>query len=276
MSTYERYVEELLKLQKCYRIQNIIQSDIISKIDLIARPRVALVFAIALWSIDKMRQGSLSYSDVVYIQRRLAQFLLNKENNDVAIVKKLFELIPMRYGMNVSAAARRCGVSEELLTNILRALNMLRDVVDMVSIGLGINEPLKHSPTTCLNDVDMLPPTASNPREYLKLILYSLRNNLDRINDPFHRQVVQLMNEEIKSAENLTPNDIVAIVLIIKLLAENMKFGVICVEPCINVIALSQKLLNDLAILGIVPYDSPFYKLYQEISMRSLVQGTHR
>lgn len=276
MSTYEVYVEELLKLQKCYRVINILLNDVVSKIDLIARPRVALTFALALWSVARIKQGSLSYSDVVYLQRRLAQFLSNKENNNVLVLKKLFDLIPMRYGMNISAAARRCGVSEEILTNIVKALNMLRDVIDMVSIGVEINEPLKHSSTTCLNDVDMLPPITSNPKEYLMFIINSLKNNINRIQNPVLRQVAQLINEEVISAENLKPNDIAAIVLIVKLLAENLKLNVICVEPSINMVTLSQKFLNDLAILGVDPYDSPFYKLYQEIFVRSVVQGTQK
>lgn len=274
MNNYERYVEEILKLQKCYRVQNILHGDVVSKLDLISRPRVSLTLAIALWSVTKIKQSSLSYSDVVYLQKRLAYFLSGKDVTDLNIVKRLFELIPMRYGMNVSLAARRCSASEEILSNIMRALNMLRDVVDMVSFGLSIDEPLRHSHTTCLNDADLLPPTAPNPREYLAIMIKSLKENIDRIHDPLLRQVAQLICEEVKENKDLKPSDIVAIALIIKLLAENLKSHILCVEPSINIATLSQKLLNDLVPLGVTPYDSPFYKLYQEISARSIVTGT--
>lgn len=274
MNSYERYVEEILKLQKCYRVQNILHDDAVSKIDLIGRPRVSLTLAIALWSVTKIKQSSLSYSDVVYLQRRLAYFLSGKDADDLNVIKRLFELIPMRYGMNVALAARRCSASEEILTNLMRALNMLRDVVDMVSFGLSVDEPLKHSLTTCLNDTDLLPPTAPNPKEYLLIMVKSLKENLDRIQDPLLRQVAQLICEEVEEHKDLKPNDIVAIALIIKLLVENLKSHVLCVEPSINIATLSQKMLNDLIPLGADPYDSPFYKLYQEISARSIVTGS--
>ncbi|MEM1526825.1 MAG: hypothetical protein QW775_06450 [Ignisphaera sp.] len=274
MNSYERYVEEILKLQKCYRVQNILHDDAVSKIDLIGRPRVSLTLAIALWSVTKIKQSSLSYSDVVYLQRRLAYFLSGKDVADLNVIKRLFELIPMRYGMNVALAARRCSASEEILTNLMRALNMLRDVVDMVSFGLSVDEPLKHSLTTCLNDTDLLPPTAPNPKEYLIIMVKSLKENLDRIQDPLLRQVAQLICEETEEHRDFKPSDIVAIALIIKLLVENLKSHVLCVEPSINIATLSQKILNDLIPLGAVPYDSTFYKLYQEISARSIVTGS--
>jgi hypothetical protein len=276
MSSYERYVDELLKLQKCYRVQNILTGDVISKIDLTTRPRVALTLALALWSVTKIKQGTFSYSDVVYLQKRLAYFLSRGDNNDIMVIKKLFNLIPMRYGMNISAASRRCSVSEEVLSSIMKALNILRDVIDMASLGIGINEPLKHSHITCLNDIDILPPTASNPREYLILIISSLKSSIERIQDPLFRQIAMVINEEINSLDNLKPNDIAAIALIIKLLADNLKSIVLCVEPSINIVALSQKLLNDLALLGVDLSNSPFYKLYQEISERSIVHSIEK
>ncbi|MEM3980963.1 MAG: hypothetical protein QXF79_06915, partial [Ignisphaera sp.] len=196
MNIYEKYVEEILKLQKCYRVQNILRDDVVSKSDLIGKPKVSLTLAIALWGVTKIKQSSLSYSDVIYLQKRLAYFLSGKDTADLNIVKRLFELIPMRYGMNVSLAARRCSVSEEILTNLMRAFNMLRDVVDMVSFGLNVNEPLKHSQTTCLNDTDLLPPTVPNPKEYLTIMIKSLKENLNRIHDPLLRQVAQLIGEE--------------------------------------------------------------------------------
>lgn len=275
MSSYETYVEEVLKLQRCYRVQNILSNDIISKIDLVAKPKIALTLSIALWCISKVKQSSLSYSDVVYLQRRLAQFLLDEDKNNIAIIKRLFDLIPMRYGMNVSLAARRCGVSEEHLVDIVRALNIIRDVIDMTSIAIEINEPIKHSYTTCLNDVDLLPPTASNPKEYLRIIIKALKENINRVSDPLIRQIIELLYEEVNNA-NLGLNDVAAIALIIRLVADNMKSNIICIDPSVNMATLSQKLLNDLAILGVVPYDSKFYKLYQEMSMKSVVHGSHK
>ncbi|MCC6016255.1 MAG: hypothetical protein LM582_04325 [Desulfurococcaceae archaeon] len=276
MSTYEKYVEELLKLQRCYRVQNILQKDVISKIDLIAKPSIALTLALTLWSVAKIRQGVLSYSDVVYLQKRLANFLIGRGKNDVEVLKKLFDLIPMRYGMSIPLAARRCNVSEEILSNTMKALNMLREVVDMVSIGVQLNEPLKHNPSTCLNDVDMLPPTASNSREYLMLMITSLKANIEKIPDPLLRQIATLIYEEINSVDNLRPDDVAAIALIIKILTENLRSSTLCAEPSINIAALSQKLLNDLASLGVDPSNSPFYRLYQEISTRGLMHNVEK
>lgn len=275
MSSYETYIEEMLKLQRCYRIQNILSSDIISKIDLVSKPKIALTLSIALWCVAKIKQSSLSYSDVVYLQRRLAQFLLDGSKRDIGIIKRLFDLIPMRYGMNVSLAARRCGLSEQHLVDIVRALNIIRDVIDMTSIATEINEPIKHSYTTCLNDVDLLPPTASNPKEYLWIIIKALKENTNRVLDPLIQQVIELLYRETKGID-LELNDIAAIALITKLIAENVKSHIICVDPSVNMATLSQKLLNDLAMLGVVPYDSDFYKLYQDMSMKSVVYGSHK
>uniref|UniRef100_A0A7C2V8T7 Uncharacterized protein n=1 Tax=Ignisphaera aggregans TaxID=334771 RepID=A0A7C2V8T7_9CREN len=276
MSSYEKYVEELLKLQRCYRVQNILATDIASKIDMLSRPRVALTLSIALWCVRKLKQSILSYSDVVYLQRRTARFLAKGEKKDVEIIKKLFELIPMRYGMNVTLAARRCNVSETHLVEVVRALNLIRDIIDMVTIGPDIKEPIRHSYTLCLNDVDLLPPTASNPEEYLRIIIDSLSENLDRIADPILQQVARDICEEARKQDNIKENDIAAIALITKLISDAIKPNVICAEPSINIEALSQRLLNDLALVGVAPYDSPFYNIYQEVSMRRVVHGTQK
>lgn len=273
MNSYERYVDELLKLQRCYRLQNILTNDIVSKIDLISRPRVALTFAVALWVVSRIKQGSFSYSDIVYIQRRLAQFLMSGDRNDINIVKRLFDLIPMRYGMNISLAARRCGISEALLSDMVKAFNIVRDVIDIISSSSSINEPLRHTTSICLNDADILPPTTANPKEYLDLTIKSLKENLEAISDPLYRQVAEIICEET-AIITLNPSDQAAIALIIKLIAETVKPGILCVDPCINVAILSQKLLNDLAAIGAIPYDSKFYRLYQEISARSVVHSS--
>lgn len=274
MTTFERYIEELLKLQRCFRVQNIILYEIFTKEDIVNDYRAALTLSVALWSIAKMRQSSLGYSELVYIQRRLAQFLA-KDDKSVHIIKKLFELIPMRYGMNVSLAARRCGVYEQILIDIVKALNVIRDVIDMISVARNINEPIKHSPTLCLNDVEMLPPTTSNTRAYLDTLLRTLKESSTLIHDPVFRQVIDVLYEETANRD-LTLNDFAAISLIVKLIAESVKPSVICADPCINIAALSQKILNDLASIGAVPYDSEFYKLYQEVSMRSVIHGAQR
>lgn len=275
MSSYERYIEELLKLQRCYRLQNILSNDIVSKIELITKPKVALTLAVALWCVSRVKQGSISYSNIVHIQRRLAQFLKDGGKNDINIVKKLFDLIPMRYGMNISSAARRCGVSELMLSDIIKALNIIRDVVDMASIVNNISEPIRHDPSVCLNDVDILPSTIANSKEYLSIIVKALKDNIDRINDQLLRQVVDIIYSETVHTD-LTPTDQAAIALIVKHIAENIKPGILCIDPCINMATLSQKLLNDLAVTGVVPYDSKFYQLYQEISMRSIVHGSQK
>lgn len=273
MSNYEKYIEELLKLQRCYRIQNILSDDIISKVDLVTRPRVALTLSVALWCISKVKQSSLSYSDLVYIQRRLAQFLVNGDEASIHIIKKLFDLIPMRYGMNISLVARRCGIIEHLLTDIVKAFNIIRDVVDMITISNKISEPIKHIPSICLSDIDILPPMAANAKDYLDLIVKTLKDNIDRIPDSVHRQIVDTIHETVKESD-LKPYDQAAIALITMLIAENNESGILCADPCINIVALSQKLLNDIAVLGITPYDSKFYRLYQEISLRSIVHSS--
>lgn len=275
MSTYERYVEELLKLQRCYRIQNILSTDVISKIDLMTRPKVALTLSIALWCVSKVKQSGISYSDLVYVERRLAQFLADSNREDLHVIRNMFQLIPMRYGMSISLTSRRCGIHESLLVDIIKALNVIRDVMDMITVASRIDEPVRHSPSICLNDVDILPPTTANAREYLGLIAKALKENLDKIPDPVLHEVAKIIYEEVVHSD-LGPEDFAAIVLIVKLIAENTRFGILCAEPCINIVTLSQKLLNDLATKGVEPYNSRFYKLYQEISARSVVHGSQK
>ncbi|MEM1541102.1 MAG: hypothetical protein QW101_00570 [Ignisphaera sp.] len=272
MSSYEKYVEGLLKLQKCYRIQNILKNDVVSKIDLITRPRVALVLAVTLWSINRIKQGVFSYGDIVYIQKRLAKFLTEGDQAAVDILKKMLDLIPMRYGMDISLAARRCSVLEPILLDTIKAFNMIRDVIDIATVTKNIDEALKHDYNLCLNDVDILPPTNINTKEYLVLILVSLRDNIDRITDPTLKQIIELLTEEIRDTD-MTYNDQVAVALIVKLIADSIKPNVLCAEPCINISIFSQKLLNDLSALDIDPSKSKYYKLYQELSMRSIVHG---
>lgn len=275
MSGYEWYIEILLKLQKCYRVQNILKNDLVSKIDLTTRPRIALTLAVALWSINKIKQGVLNYSDVVYLQKRLARFISESDQDTVNILKKLLDLAPMRYGMDVQLAARRCAISENLLLDTIRAFNMIRDVIDMTTVLKNIDEPIRHESNLCLNDVDMLPPVGINSEEYLNLIIRSLKNSIDRINDPTLEQVIELLYEEVKG-EDITHNDQLAIVLIIKLITDIIKPNVLCADPCINVAAFSQKFLNDLSTLGVDPSKSKFYKLYQDLSIRSIVHGTSK
>ncbi|MEM1683062.1 MAG: hypothetical protein QXG46_02030 [Ignisphaera sp.] len=273
MSSYEKYVEGLLKLQKCYRIQNILKNDIVSKVDLIMRPRVALALSVTLWSINRIKQGVFGYGDIVYIQKRLAKFLTEGDQIAIDILKKILDLIPMRYGMDISLAARRCAIPEHILLDTIKAFNIIRDVIDIVTITKNIDETLKHDYNLCLNDVDMLPPTNINTKDYLVLILASLKDNIDRIVDPMFKQVIELLSEEVTSTD-MTHNDQVAVALIVKLIVDSIKPNVLCAEPCINISIFSQKLLNDLSALDVDPSKSKYYKLYQELSMKSIVHGS--
>ncbi len=272
MSSYERLVNVVIKLQNCLKFQRLIPRDLVSKLDLMARPRAGIVIAVALWASDGLRRGQLTYGDLIYIQRRLALFLSKAPAVEQNVIEKLLQLLPARYGMDVDTLARRCLIEPKILFDIVRALNLLQEVIMLVKSGSSIEEPMRREKRLCLDDPELLPPAHANMDVYLSLIVQTLNSIPELANDSVASHIIELINDRV-ARERVSPTDIAAIALLALTLAKQLRNVVICAEPCIELEALVKRVYNDLTSLGAEPSQSDIFELYKELLIKNVLRG---
>jgi len=272
MSSYEQLVNVLLKLQSCFRFQKLIDQDIVSKLDFMTKPRAGIALSVALWASDSLRQGQITYGDLIYIQRRLASFLSKASKNEQQVLDKILRLIPVRYGLDVETVAQKCFIESRILLDIIRALNLLQEVVMLLKSGGIVEEPIRHEKRLCLNDPELLPPAHANVDMYLTLIVQALNSVPELLRDNVASHVVGLINDKVAKAST-TPSDVAAIALLALALGKRVQTITICVEPCIDLEALVRRVHSDLVSLGAEPSKSDVFELYRELLIKDVLRG---
>ncbi len=272
MSSYERLVNILVKLQNCLRFQRLIARDLVSKLDLMARPRAGIAIAVALWASDGLRRGQLTYGDLIYVQRRLALFLSRAPVAEQNVIDRLLQLLPAKYGMDVDTFARRCLIEPRILFDIVRAFNLLQEVMTLVKSGRPIEESMRREKRLCLDDPELLPPAHANIDVYLSLIVQALNSTPELANDSVASHIIELINDRV-AREQVTPSDVAAIALLALTLARQLRNVVICTEPCIELEALVKRVYNDLTSLGAEPSQSDIFELYKELLIKNVLRG---
>jgi len=273
MITYEEIINVLLKLQKCYRIQGILNRDIVSRFDFLTKPRFGLSIAVAMWAIEKLKRNNLSYSELVYIQRRLASFISEASESEKQVLRNLIQFLPKYTGFDINTVARRCLIDIHILTDITRMLNLINESLSLLdTFGKKIYEPIKMNRNLCLDDVDLLPSAHSNSDAYVQLIVKALNDSLELHKDPLIIQIVEIISSKVAKG-SLMPSDIASIALISMLISKQIHPIIICTEPCIDIEAISRRLYNDLLATGVDPSTSDIYKLYQELSTKIIMRG---
>ncbi|MEM4465150.1 MAG: hypothetical protein QXJ95_06285 [Ignisphaera sp.] len=269
ITSYNDLVENLLKLHKCYRVQMLISSDIINKIDLLARPYSSLVLATSIWVVDMMKRNILGYGEIVYIQRRLAQFLSQASRSEKELLKKLLNLLPSKIGEDIGAIFKRCMIEQQKLVDIIRILNFINEIVILVESEQNINEPIRRVRKLCLYDLNLLPPTHGNSKTYIQLLIKALNNTPEIQREPLLLQSLELIEMKF-SKDNLDTSDLAAIALVALTIARHLHSTTICVEPCIELETFARKIYTDLMDMGADPSKSEIYKIYQELSTKSV------
>ncbi|HIP57332.1 MAG TPA: hypothetical protein EYH02_04610 [Ignisphaera aggregans] len=272
MSSYEQLINVLLKLQSCFKFQKLIEQDVVSKLDLMTKPRAGIALSVALWASDSLKRGQITYGDLIYIQRRLAAFLSKASKNEQLVLEKLLRLIPIKYGLDVETVAQRCFIESRMLLDIIRALNLLQEVVMLLKSGGVVEEPIKHERRLCLNDPELLPPAHANIDTYLTLIVQALNSVPELLKDNVASHAIELINDRIAKA-SITPSDAAAIALLALTLSKRIQNVTICVEPCIDLEALVRRVHNDLVSLGAEPSRSDIFELYRELLIKDVLRG---
>uniref|UniRef100_A0A7J2TB27 Uncharacterized protein n=1 Tax=Ignisphaera aggregans TaxID=334771 RepID=A0A7J2TB27_9CREN len=272
-TSYNDVVEALLKLHKCYRVQGLLNTDIITRVDFFSKPHVTLALATMLWVINSTKRNTLGYSDIVALQRRTAIFLVKSDVSEIEFLKKLLELAPSKLGLDIASASRRCMVEYHKLVDVAKLLNLIKEIISLIPIAtqLQISENLKRSKVPCLNDYEMLPSTNAIADTLIKTMYSEFENMRELLEDPYFAHAMDVMKRKIKVSQ-LKPSDIVAFSLVILAILRYHKGAQICIEPGIDVETLCKKIYNDLTSAGADPTTSDIYTLYQELSMRSLMR----
>ncbi len=272
MITYEEIINVLLKLQKCYRIQGILNKDIVSRFDFLTKPRFGLSISVAMWAIEKLKRNNLSYSELVYVQRRLASFISEASENEKQILRSIIQFLPKYTGFDINTISRRCLIDIHILTDITRMLNLVNESLYLLdTFGKKMYEPIKMNRNLCLDDVDLLPSAHNNSNAYVLLIAKALNDSLELHKDPLILQIVEVISSKIAKG-SIMPSDIASIALISLLISKQIYPSTICTEPCIDIEAISKRLYNDLLAIGVDPSSSDIYQLYQELSMKMIMR----
>ena len=272
MSSYEQLVNVLLKLQSCFKFQKLIEQDVVSKLDLMTKPRAGIALSVAVWASDSLKRGQITYGDLIYIQRRLASFLSKASKNEQQVLDKILRLMPVRYGLDVETVAQRCFIESRILLDIIRALNLLQEVVTLLKSGGVVEEPIRHEKRLCLNDPELLPPAHANVDTYLTLIVQTLNSVPELLKDNVASHVIELINDKIAKT-SITPSDVAAIALLALTLSKRVQTVTICVEPCIDLEALVRRVHSDLVSLGAEPSKSDVFELYRELLIKDVLRG---
>ncbi|MEL9939735.1 MAG: hypothetical protein QW632_00410 [Ignisphaera sp.] len=273
LTKYNDFVDAILKLHKCYRVQGVLSSDVISKIDFLTKPYAALAITIALHSINVARMHGISYSDIVLLQRRLAQFLLRAEKNEIAFLERLVGLAPSKFGFDAHSVSRRCLIEYQKVADIIKLMNMLREVISLMSIiSQQATVDQKRLRIPCVNSDDMLPPLNAFAEVATKIILRDLETVKELGEDPYFTQLIDLMKRKVEESK-VSNDDLAAFSLTLITIMRHHKDAQICIEPGIDVETLARKMYNDLISANSDPSKSELYHLYQEIASRSVTKG---
>ena len=268
--TYSKLVETLTKLHKCYRAQGALTSDIISTIDFYSKPYASLALSSLLWMIDLLKRRALSYSDVIYMQRNVAMFLTKASKEEMEFLKRLIDLMPTRFGLDITIASRRCLIEQQMLADTIKLLNMLNDVLTAVSSSTPTAfEDRRKSKIPCLNVEDFLPSTNAIAKTLIRMVLDKLKTSKNLYDNPYFIHVLSVIEDKIKNDVKI--HDIVALALILITVLRSTKSTQVCIEPGIDAETLCRKIYNDLTYAGADPASSDIYSLYQELSSRNVI-----
>ena len=264
MLNYESLVKELLKLQNCLKLSSIIKSDIVSKLDFLTKPRAGITISVSIWANQAFRDGLISYSDLLYVQRRIIQFLSKASNSEIEFLTKLYSLMPQRYGLDPKFIASRCFIDAAHLTIVFQAVNFIHECLEYLRQGVHVSEPIRKDPRLCMNVPELLPPAKPNVDVYTQLIIEGLLSDDDVSRDPVLSNIVEVINEKYVQ-RSLSECDIAAIALMTLIITRKLRNTVVCTDPCVNVEAYAKRLYNDLTYLGTDPEKSEIYELYLQL-----------
>ncbi len=268
MLNYENLVNSLIRLQNCLKLSGIVKGDIVSKLDFLTKPRAGIALSVSIWANQSFRDGLLSYSDLLYVQRRLIQFLSKFSKSELEFLTKLPLIMPQRYGLELRLISSRCMVEPSLLTMVFQAINFLQECIDYLKQGVRVSEPIRKEPRVCMNLPELLPPAKPSVDVYAQLIIESLISDEDVAKDPVLNNTVEVINEKYVRG-SLNECDVAAISLIALIITRKLRNTVICAEPCVNVEAYAKRLYNDLTYLGADPERSEIYELYAQLLSKS-------
>ena len=271
MPRYETIVDTIMKLQNCLKLQKVLSRELVSKLDLLTKPRVGISLAIAIWANKNLKRGFITYGDLLYVQRRIALFLSRASNIEKRTLEKLFALLPIRYGQDIDVLSRRCIIDHQLLLEFVRAINILQEAYSMIRCGETIEEPLKRDRRLCLDDPDLLPPAHANSDIYIELIVKALNDTPELQEDAVASHIVEVINDKLVRGQ-IMPPDISAIALLALALAKQLDKTIVCAEPCINIEALARRVYSDLSALGVEPSESDIYSLYRDLLVKSVLR----
>lgn len=269
ITSYNELVENLLKLHKCFRVQMLLPNDVINKVDLLTKPYSSLVLAVSMWAVNMMKRNVLGYGDILYIQRRLAQFLMEMGKLEIELLKRMLNLLPSKLGEDVSAVFRRCMIEQQKLMNIIKILNFINEVVMLVESEQHISEPIRRVRTLCLHDSNLLPPTHTNSEIYIQLIIKALSSIPEIQKEPLLLQSLELIEMRLAKG-HLEASDLAAIALVTLTIARHLYSVTICIEPCIELETFARKIYTDLVDMGADPSKSSIYQIYQELSTKTV------
>lgn len=268
MMTYDLFVNTILKLQSCYRVAKILEKELVSKLDLYAKPHVGIAIGVALWAYTGFRQHTLSYPDMIYIERRLAAFLQNAPSSELEVLYKLLDLMPPRRGLEINTVATRCMIDLRTLLDIVNAMNVISESLHYIQGGARIEEPIRRDKRLCMSDSSLLPPAHANAQTYLELCIKALLEDERIARDPLMNNIVEVIADKVSRGDR-NPDDFAAAALIMLIIARKMRDAVVCAEPCVNIEAYARRIYNDLASLGADAQRSEIYDLYNQLLMRS-------
>ncbi len=267
-ASYEEFVDFILRLQNCYRLSKLIEKNLVEKIELLTRVRAGIAIAVALWCFRGFKQRMLDYSDIVYVQRRLANFISKLDPVERKLVEVVTMLSPQSLGLDIATTASRCMVSPSQLIALVQSSKILRECLELALSAPRIDEPLRHDKRLCLSDHLLLPPAHAAVDLYMKMIIDALMSSDLVARDPMMNHVVEVINDKfIRNAMN--PNDVVASSLIVLVISKRLGQRAICADPCIDIEAIAKRLYSDLTSLGADPQRSEIFEIYSQLQMRS-------
>ena len=268
MINYEEFIDTVLKLQNCLRISRVLTRELVSKIDLIAKPRAGIAIGVSLWACSAFKNGTLSYSDMLYIQKRLITFISSMDQSELRVLENLQELLPHKFGLNINTISTRCFIDYHSLMAVFQAINFLKESYEYAVQGAKPDEPLRKDKKLCMNNPEMLPPARPNADVYMELIVRALINDEDVAKDPVLNDIAEVINDRFIKG-SMTECDMAAAALIAIMISRRLSDRVVCAEPCINVEAYARRLYNDLTSLGADPERSEIYELYLQLLSRA-------
>jgi len=241
---------------------------VINKIDLVAKPKAGIAIGVSLWACTSFKNGMLSYSDILYVQRRLISFVSSMDRSEQKVLERISELLPHRFGLDIHTVATRCFIDHGMLITIFQALNFLKECYDYALQGAKPEEPIRKDRKLCMNQPELLPPAKPNADVYMDLIVKALLSDDDVSKDPVLNDIAEVINDKFVKG-SMSDYDMAAAALIAIMVSRRLRDRVVCAEPCVNIEAYARKLYNDLTALGADPEKSEIYELYLQLLTRA-------